>query len=451
MMLYAGFASVDITPPFGTDMPGDFIPHTASGTYGGLFANAAAFTSGEESLLLVSMDILDTSVAYADRLRARISGETGLPRDRILVAATHTHTGGALDYPMWLCPLNAEVAAETFDRTLEAAVAAWANRVPAKLGTAHTTEPRFNFVRDFLMTDGTIKMNPGFGKNAQIVRVLGEADHDLDVMRVDRPDGTPTAFLVNYACHPDCHHRNKFNFSADFPGYLRRALQAHYGADVTVLFFNGCCGDVNCIDFLNNTTADWYGEGKNAPETIGQALAADIIAIEGGLAADNAAPRIAAVTTDTVGPRRRRSAADEAWAREVARDCLRGVKRSSMDRAFAADYLDDDNDPDTLTIEVHTIRLGDWAIVGLPGEIYSEIGHRIKAGSPFAQTVIFEMANGTRGYIPTREVVEADLAGTGPYEAKVAHYNSQCDAGTADRLVARALEQLNALAASENI
>lgn len=447
-MLCAGFASIDITPPFGTDMPGDFIPHTANGTYGGLFANAAAFTVGDSSLLLVSMDILDTSVAYADRLRGRISEATGLPRERILVAATHTHTGGALDYPMWLCPLNAEVAADTFDHTLEAALAAWANRAPAKLGTAHTTEPRFNFVRDFLMTDGTIKMNPGFGKNDQIIRPMDTADPALDVMRVDRADGSPAAFLVNYACHPDCHRKDKFNFSADFPGYLRRALQAHYGVDVTVLFFNGCCGDVNCIDFLNNTTADWYGEGKNAPETIGRGLAEDIISLGADLSADEAAPRIDAITSDTVGPRRRRSAADEAWARSVARDCLRGVHRSSMDRAFAEDYLSDDNDPDTLTIEVHTICLGDWAIVGLPGEIYTDIGRRIKAGSPFAKTVIFEMANGTRGYIPTREVVEADLAGVGPYEAKVARYNSQCDAGTADRLVGRALEQLRALAAA---
>lgn len=448
-MLYAGFASVEITPPFGTDMPGDFIPHTANGTYGGLFANAAAFTVDETSLLLVSMDILDTSVAYADRLRARISEATGLPRDSILVAATHTHTGGALDYPIWLCPLNAEVAAATFDRTLEAAVAAWANRAPARLGTAHTTEPRYNFVRDFLMTDGTIKMNPGHANADKIVRIMDEADHDLDVMRVDRPDGSPAAFLVNYALHPDCHHRDKFNFSADFPGYMRRALQAYYGDDVTVLFFNGCCGDVNCIDFLNNTTAAWYGEGKNAPETIGQALAADIIGLEEALTADETAPRIAAITGETAGPRRRRSAADEAWARAVARDCLYGVKRSTMDRAFAADYLDDDNDPDTLTIEVHAIRLGDWAIIGLPGEIYTDIGRRIKAGSPFARTVIFEMANGTRGYIPTREIVEADLAGVGPYEAKVAHYNSQCDPGTADRLVAQALALLETLKGRE--
>lgn len=440
-MLYAGFASVEITPPFGTDMPGDFIPHKADGTYGGLYANAAAFTVGEASLLLVSMDILDSSAAYAMALRRRIGEATGLPRDRILIAATHTHTGSMLDYPIWLCPENPAVAAQTADRTVEAAIAAWHNRAPAKLGTAHTTETRYSFVRDFLMTDGSVKMNPGHQNVDKIVRIMDQPDHALDVMRVDRADGTLAAFLVNYACHPDCHHRDKHNFSADFPGYMRRALQAHYGADVTVLFFNGTCGDVNCIDYLYDTTSAWYGVGKNAPETIGQGLAADIIALEPELTAGEDAPAIAAISTDCVTPRRRRTAADEAWARQVARDCLRGIQRSNMDRAFAEDYLTDDAADDTIPLEVHTLRLGPWAVVGLPGEIYTAIGRRIKAASPFPQTLIFELANGTWGYIPTPEVIAG-----GAYEGKVARCNSQCDPSTADRLVAHALAQLEALA-----
>ena len=56
--MLAGFAEIEITPKEGY-MPGEFGPQWASeGSIGGLYANAAAFTSGEESLIFLSVDIL---------------------------------------------------------------------------------------------------------------------------------------------------------------------------------------------------------------------------------------------------------------------------------------------------------------------------------------------------------------------------------------------------------
>ena len=56
--MLAGFAEIEITPNGGC-MPGEFAAQWASeGSIGGLFANAAAFTSGEESLIFLSVDIL---------------------------------------------------------------------------------------------------------------------------------------------------------------------------------------------------------------------------------------------------------------------------------------------------------------------------------------------------------------------------------------------------------
>ena len=89
---------------------------------------------------------------------------------------------------------------------------------------------------------------------------------------------------------------------------------------------------------------------------------------------------------------------------------------------------------------MHTVILGEWAIVGLPGEIYTYIGKNIKSASPFERTLVFELSNGTVGYIPPRDVIER-----GVYEAKVARINSQCGPETADVLVYRALRSLNAL------
>jgi len=57
-----------------------------------------------------------------------------------------------------------------------------------------------------------------------------------------------------------------------------------------------------------------------------------------------------------------------------------------------------------LEAEVQVISLGrDLAWVGLPGEIFAELGASIKASSPFRYTVIAELANGSIGYVPNRE------------------------------------------------
>ena len=136
--------------------------------------------------------------------------------------------------------------------------------------------------------------------------------------------------------------------------------------------------------------------------------------------------------------------ADVKWALAVARDVLRDPKsRNTMDRAFAEDYLHDDSGSGTVDIEVHVILLGPWAIVGLPGEIYTYIGKSIKAASPFDRTLIFELSNGTVGYVPPKEMIERGI-----YEAKVARINSQCGPETADLMINTAAELLNTLPAS---
>ena len=52
-------------------------------------------------------------------------------------------------------------------------------------------------------------------------------------------------------------------------------------------------------------------------------------------------------------------------------------------------------------MEVQAIRIGDTAVVGIPGEYFVEYGLNIKEWSPFDQTFISELANAAFGYIPT--------------------------------------------------
>ena len=53
--------------------------------------------------------------------------------------------------------------------------------------------------------------------------------------------------------------------------------------------------------------------------------------------------------------------------------------------------------------EVQAITIGDeFAWVGLPGEVFAELGMMIKANSPYRFTVVNELANDMLDYIPNR-------------------------------------------------
>jgi hypothetical protein len=89
-----------------------------------------------------------------------------------------------------------------------------------------------------------------------------------------------------------------------------------------------------------------------------------------------------------------------------------------------------------LAVEVQVISLGDdLAWVSLPGEIFVELGLQIKRGSPFKQTMIAELANGSIGYVPNR-VAYAQ----GNYEV----VSARCAEGSGERLVDSAVRQLRA-------
>ena len=435
-----GFAERDITPAVGKLIPGGFDPKvTTEPARGRLLTTAAAFTAGEESLILVSTDTLSMQVSFADRIRQRISKATGVPVEHILIGSTHTHTGGAPDYPIWLCPPDPEVAALTEEGVVAAALEAFETRFEAKLGVGVGEEKRYSFCRDIYMKDGTIKMNPNRKKPELMIRSVDTPDYAVNVMRVEDAEGNLRAFLVNYANHPDCHAKNKKSFSADFPGALRRNLKRVHGEDLKVLFFNGTAGDINCIDWMSNTSDSYYGGTRNAPEAIGLGLASTVLQIDIDIQADVTAPVIKGMTGVVQTARRYKTEEDVAWAREIAKDM---ASHNVRDQAFATEYLESDDDVSpVIDFEVQTLRLGPWAIVGLPSEIFTDIGRRIKNGSPFEHTVIFELSNGTHGYIAT-DIIHKNKA----YETTVSKINSCTAANTADLIVEEALRQLWLLA-----
>ncbi len=440
----AGFAEVDITPKPG-NMPGQFsIFKSTEGTIGGLFANAAAFTSGENSVILVSVDALFVSVEQTNEIRKSVFEATGVPCKNILVAATHTHTGGPVCIKTWGTPADHEGAKLTTRGIIEAAISAWNNRQTVKIGTGKTYDTRFSFNRDYCMDDGFIRTNVGYAKAPNIRGRAGGVDYAVNVMRVDDMSGKAKCFVVNYANHPDNEPFPRNKYSADYIGYMRRELKRIYGDDVIVLYFNGTAGDINAADFWHKTDVFYRSEGKNSPKYIGEGIAEDVVNMN--IVADTEDMFISAVSKEYTVKTRKPTETNLAWAASV-KDKMETGELRDYEEAYAETYLsyDEAEWPETEEMEIHTIRLGPWTIVGLGGEIYTDIGLRIKRDSPYENTLVFSLTNGGHGYVPTDYILDSKA-----YTAKWGRYIAYVGYGTADTLVEKSVEQLADMKKEEN-
>ena len=365
-----------------------------------------------------------------------------MPFSNILVAATHTHTGCMLSTGDWNTPGDVEMENKVAAKVVEVATAAFDTREPSKLGIGVTYETRYGFVRDIYVRDGDVRTNPWSGLGYDIVRASGPVDHSVNVMRVENTEGKVKGLIVNYANHPDNHHAKNVDnnkFSADFPGYLRERLKAEYGEDVVVLFFNGTAGDINVVDFMHKTTND-IRHSENCAKAIGDGLADTVLAIQSRVFADIDNPLIGALDKKHKLPRRFKTKEQYEWALSL-QDKIGTGELEAYDELYAMEYLRPDEDFEKeFDFEIQTFQLGPWAIVGLPSEIYTQIGLKIKANSPFPNTVVFELANGHHGYIPTDKII-----GTSSYPARLHSNNSYSGKGAADIIANAVTKQLEEL------
>ena len=440
----AGFAEREYTPEEGI-IPGQIIHHYGKGKLTPLMAHAAVIESAGKKAVLLSLDLIFVTVDWANALRERIGGALKISTNNIFVHTTHTHTGCQTDVRCWGAPANADVLIPVADAAVQAVIAANENLAEVKMGTGRTYETRFAFCRDFFTTDGHIVTNPGSVPPEKLVGPISDIDSSVNVMRFDDMDGNPLCFVVNYALHLDTNaHADKFD--ADYAGYLRVALRRKYGRDVVVVFLNGCCGNINHIDFKNKN----HFKTHMFPKTyscwhIGEGLADTVQNMSPPVLPREGEPLIQGRYCTFPTARRYATEVRKEWAKKylefVEKQKAAGEKFNDHDRQCAEMYLEENADetPRLMDIGVHVLQIGEIVFVGLPGEIFSEIGLKIKALSPFPHTVVVELADGWHGYIAPDYVMRA-----GCYESIYSNI-SYTGLGTADVLIDGAVTMLKGM------
>jgi neutral ceramidase len=434
-----GVAEIDYTPAPGLPLMGNFRDdYAARGVHDPLCARAFVFenSSGARAAML-SVDICMLDRANVAYIRECASRESGIAPERILVAATHTHSAPA-PMPLGSLPQCEDSQTEQFLGRVAQAVPLAARRMTdAALVAGSAVEDRLPHNRRLLCKDGRTHMNWEGLDPEFVVKPLGAVDYEMRVLGVES-SGATRAAMVNYALHPAILAGDNWLYSADFPGYIAAGMRQLFGQEFIAAYFNGCCGNVNHVDYRDRT----MGRGYTMTERVGYMLAV------GAYQALGAAVHVdgdhLAVSSERVSLTRLKIDEEEhRWCRNVVRELAGGHAPGQVDglpdeywavtRLGMYEKQFEDDGP-----EVMVIRMGDAAVVGLPGEIFSEYGLEIKRHSPARHTFVVELANDAIGYIPTREAFAQ-----GGYEPTPGATFYTEDAGA--RLTASALRQLEAL------
>ncbi|MEY2408442.1 MAG: hypothetical protein QOF48_1112 [Verrucomicrobiota bacterium] len=440
--LRAGVATTDITPPIGYRMCGYFYERISTDTHDPLFAKAVVFEQNRERYALVFCDLIGIEGGLGAIARQRASQRAGIRADHILICATHSHTGplysGALrqhlhrtaiardgfdlreriDYPDVLAERLADVIARAA-RHLEGVT----------LKTARTEQFDLAFNRRYHMRDGSVVFNPG-KTNINVVRAAGPVDPSVGMILLGAlKDDAPIASITTFALH--CDTVGGTQFSGDYPNYLEPELQRRLGSRLVSCFGNGPCGDINHIDVRSSREQKGHSEAARIAgvlgETVGRALH-DLKPVK---------PSFAVASAIVVVPLQTNTAAEIAVAREkmplVGTRKLKFLEEVEVCRILDLALWNQLRRP----LEVQAFRVSeDTAILGLPGEIFTELGMAIKAGSPFKNTMVIELCNDNIAYVPTQKAF-----GEGSYEI----VNSRVAPGGGEILVATAIQLLKEL------
>jgi len=406
-----GAAAVDFTPQPGLPLMGNFRgDYAARGVHDLLTAKAVVLADahgGKAALLAVDVCMLDRE--NVSLMRRVIGSECDVPAENVLIHATHTHSApaasGRLGMEEEIAPYRGDIDAFLV-KAASAVSEADRALADAALGVGYALEDRVAFNRRLRRRDGTTQMNwealqARFDPD-KIAGAWGPTDPQVTCLVVEQ-EGRPAAAVVNFALHPAILAGDNWLYSADYPCYLAEGLSRTVDERFTCLFLNGCCGDVNHVDYRDPL----QGRGYGMAQRVGYMLAAaahEAIRRRAPLAGD----RIS-VSREKVTLRRLKISRDERRrCEQVLDEARKHPPQGQVDGVPDAYYaklrlgmFDRQDRPDQA--EVMVIRVGEAAVVGLPGEPFCELGLQIKRGSPARHTLVAGLSNDAVGYLPSME------------------------------------------------
>jgi neutral ceramidase len=399
----AGAARIDITPSKDIWMAGMLRAHPSEGIHDPISACALVMSNDKDlnqSCAILSVDVCELDESLTSTVRSA-AAQVGIPAEYVIIAAKHIHSGPVTirgDEYAHVGQLEIEYTRKLADYLIKGIKVAAGNMKRVKAGCASGSERTISQYRRLLADDGHVVMNWEPYPREHIVKPLGEIDPEVGVLKVVDMDNRTVCLLFNHAGHPNILSGDNYLISAEYPGFAERVLEREFGG--VAMFVNGAEGTMD-IDGLG--PRDW-AEMERVGRKLAQAVAETAYSIE---PAENVTLRCANIRYGL--PARKISGGQLAWAEEIIRQTggrIEPIADGVGDDFKAVLYkkLHEKQNRD-IPVEQVCIALDDTALVSFPGELYTEIGMRIKGSSPFRRTYVLGLANDSVGYVPTAKAI----------------------------------------------
>ena len=399
----------------------------SAGTLDALELNACVLSDGtSEPFAWVTLDGIAVTPPLRDALAAAVHDAAGVPPDRVVVVASHTHSGpsgwaGEI-HPVLPALLDPDAVARLRDAAHCALAAA----------PTHSVELRYS-------------QETVVGGGANRHRVDGPHDTSTGVLTALAVSG-PVAVVFDYACHPTVLGPDNLRWSSDWVGPARAAIRAAVPAGVgaaagvvasgpaapgpvPVLLLQGAAGDVSPRFVRRGRDA---GEASRLGSLIG-AVAAALIGrgsvLPPSLRFSRDAVNLRVRDDEDSGP----NSPDDAATGRLAESRAEGVRSREALRAAAAragfDRLshrhatsdgeagfDGLSHGDSREVPVSLLELGGrrWLHVG--AEVFTSLAAEWSAGDDALRVIGY--ADGYAGYL-----ADAAAHAAGEYEASASFFD----------------------------
>jgi hypothetical protein len=423
--LHVGWASRDITPDRPVALAGQFHKRISKGVAARLSVTALAIETraADQSLeqaILVSCDLVAIRDGLQARLRKALEGKLdGFDLRKVLLSATHTHTGPVTLDPWYdITEEGVMKPAEYVDfflaRTAEAVVDAWKSRAPgaATWGLGYAV---VGLNRRITYADGKAAMY-GAANRADFRGMEGPEDHAVETLFFFNRESRLTGVAINVAC-PSQVVENAATISSDFWDDVRVLLRERYGTEVQILGWCGASGDQSPHPQLRKAAdARMRKLSGNVSETraIAQRIADAVDYAYRAVKNEAKSELPFAHRVEELNLPGRKVTPAEA---EATRSILEPIEKKPVEQRTSVDIsrlrwhgevLKRYERPDDYAVypmELHVLRLGDVAIATNAFELYLEYGIQIRARSRGLQTFLIQLACGCGGYLPTERAV----------------------------------------------
>ena len=419
LTLQVGVAETTINPRLGMQIDGNIGAYRpAQLVINDLYARAIVFQRGATRFLLLSMDLLAITREWSDAIRDFAAEELGFNRQAVAVHVVQNHSSPSMGQIMlsdrfeatrahpWIRGSDPDYGPLAMER-IKPMIRQAAEGVQAvRLVFGSAVESRVSFNRRIGMRDGTSEMGFG-GRPHEALYREGPSDPEVGVALFTTPELRTTAALLHHTCHP-VHWTPHHAIHGDWPGAWAAEVRRTLLPTAVPLVLNGCCGNVLHGDALNPHRED-------TPQSMGYLLTEAVrTALSNPYFSDDD-PVLAYKTVRCGIPFRQ-------FPREVFEAAHKLLEESpeplwtdeaqtrfEWDWHFAASLIDLEHtlrEQDVFEYEIQAVRLGELALLVLPGEPFVEAQLELKQRSPAARTFVAHMSNQYVGYIPTPEAIQ---------------------------------------------